>query len=74
MNKIIKITESRPTIVTLPDGLYIGTWGGSTIKLSYQDKEYNLETEIGVKGLGYKVVVKIENGEATFEELKNGGF
>jgi hypothetical protein len=74
MNKIIKITESRPTVVTLPDGLYIGTWGGSTILVKYQDKEYNLETAIGVKGIGYKVVVKIENGESTFEELKNGHF
>lgn len=28
-------------------------------------------TEEGVRGIGYNVVVTVENGDATFEELKN---
>ena len=74
MNKILKITQVQPTEVTLPDGFYIGTWGGSEIIVNYQSKEYSLETETGVRGFGYKVVVKIEDGVATFKELKNEHF
>jgi hypothetical protein len=70
-NKILKITEKVPKAVTLPDGNYIGTWGGYTIEVVYQQKSYELTTEEGVRGMGFKVIVEIINGEATFEEIKN---
>lgn len=69
--KIKAIREKRPVDTTLPDGLYTGTWGGYVIELRYKDKTYELETEEGVRGVGFRVLVKIENGIATFEEIKN---
>ena len=70
-NKILSIKEKVPTITTLPDGLYNGTWGGYVIEVHYKGKTYELTTEDGVKGMGIKVVVTIKNGVATFDELKN---
>jgi hypothetical protein len=71
MGKILEIKEKVPTITTLPDGLYNGTWGGYVIEVHYKGKTYELTTEDGVKGMGIKVVVTIKNGVATFDELKN---
>lgn len=69
--KILKITEKIPQPATLPDGIYTGTWGGYNIELNYNGKVYSLTTEEGVRGVGIKVIVTIQNGEATFSELKN---
>jgi hypothetical protein len=71
MNKIISITEKVPQKATLPDGNYSGVWGGYIIEVKFKDKTYELRTEEGVRGVGFRVVVTITNGEATFEELKN---
>lgn len=71
MGKILKIEEDVPQIVALPDGTYTGEWGGYIIKLYHQGKTYNLTTEVGVKGMGIKVVVTITNGVATYEQLSN---
>ena len=70
-NKIKAIREKVPQISTLPDGNYMGTWGGYVIEVKYQDRWYELETEEGVRGVGLKVVVTIKDGVATFEDLKN---
>jgi len=67
INRVKSITEK--TVTTLPDGFYIGTWGGYTIEVQYKEKTFELETENGVKGIGIKVVVQVKNGEATFEEI-----
>lgn len=71
MSKIVSITERRPVETTLPDGHYTGTWGGSIIEVKYQDKYYELRTDCGVRGMGYKVVVSIKDGVGTFQEIKN---
>jgi hypothetical protein len=55
----------------LPDGSYFGTWGGYVIELQYNGKTYELTTQEGVRGIGFKVVVTIKDGVATFNELKN---
>jgi hypothetical protein len=39
--------------------------------MRYNGKTYELETEEGVRGAGFKVAVTIKDGVATFEELKN---
>jgi hypothetical protein len=70
-NKILSIKEKVPTITTLPDGVYSGTWGGYVIDVNYKGKTYELTTEEGVRGMGFKVMVTITNGVATFDELKN---
>jgi hypothetical protein len=70
-NKIKSIKEKVPQITTLPDGMYTGTWGGYVIELHYKGKTYELETEEGVRGMGFKVIVTIKDGVATFEDLKN---
>ncbi len=70
-SKILSITELKPAEVILPDGAYLGVWGGSIIELKYKDKTYQLTTEEGVRGIGYKVIVNIKDGIATFNELKN---
>lgn len=71
MMKITAIREKRPVATNLPDGMYMGTWGGYVIELQYGNKTYELETEEGVRGIGFKVVVTIKDGVATFEDLKN---
>jgi hypothetical protein len=39
--------------------------------IHFKEKTFELETEVGVKGIGYKVIVHVENGIATFDEIKN---
>lgn len=68
-NKVKSITEKVPQITTLPDGLYNGIWSGYVIEISYNGKHYELATEKGVRGIGIKVVVQIENGVATFDTV-----
>ena len=68
-NKIISITEKVPKVTTLPDGYYNGIWGGNVIDISYGGKQYELKTLEGVRGIGYKVVVEIKDGVATYEEI-----
>ena len=70
-NKVKSIKEKVLQIVTLPDGLYNGIWSGYVIIVHYKEKIFELETEIGVKGIGIKVVVQVENGVATFDEVKS---
>jgi hypothetical protein len=69
--KIKAIREKKPVETTLPDGIYLGIWGGYVIELKYKDKTYELETEEGVRGVGFKVVVTIKDGKAEFEDLQN---
>lgn len=38
--------------------------------MKYKDKTYELETEEGVRGFDIKVAIRIENGIATFDEIK----
>ncbi len=71
MSEILSITEKVPQEVTLPDGIYIGTWSGYEIDIHYNSKQYTLKTKKGVRGIGIKVVVKIVQGIATFETVKN---
>lgn len=70
-NKIKSIREKVPQVTTLPDGYYTGTWGGYTIEIRCNGKTYELETEEGVRGVGYAVVVEIKDGEATFNEVNS---
>ena len=69
--KIKSIKEKVPQATTLPDGIYIGTWGGYCIDFRYKDKTYELETEEVVRGMDIVVAVIIKDGEVTFEEIKN---
>lgn len=69
--KILSITEKVPQTTTLPDGKYVGKWGGYIIELQYKDKYYELKTEEGVRGIGFGVIVTIKNGEATFDSIDN---
>lgn len=70
-NKILNITEKVPQIAILPDGLYSGIYGGYVISVVYENKQYELHTEEGVRGGGIKVLVTIKDGIATFEQLNN---
>jgi hypothetical protein len=71
MGKVLSITEKRPVDVVLPDGVYLGIWGGHVIELTLKGKTYELGTDVGVKGIGYKVAVTVKNGEATYQEIDN---
>lgn len=70
-NKILSITLAQPKETTLPDGIYVGKYGGYVIELNYQDKKYELRTEEGVRGVGFNVIVAIKDGIATFEIVNN---
>ncbi len=68
-NKIKSIREKVPQVATLPDGFYNGIWGGRVIEVYYDGKAFELETEEGVRGEGFKVIVQVQNGVGTFEEI-----
>lgn len=70
-NKIKSIREKVPQVTTLPDGYYNGIWGGYCIEVSFNKKNYELETEEGVRGMGIKVIVEVQDGVATFDEVKS---
>ena len=70
-NKIKSIKEKVPQITTLPDGFYNGIWGGYIIQVQYNGRNFELETEEGVRGSGFKVVVQVKNGVASFEEINS---
>ncbi len=70
-NKILSIKEKVPQETTLADGVYMGTWGGYVIEVYHNKKTYELQTEVGIKGLGFKVVVNITDGIATFNSINN---
>lgn len=67
MNKeITKITRNIPQDTTLPDGSYHGIWGGYNIVVNHGGVMYDLTTKEGVRGVGYKVLVQVKYGIATF--------
>jgi hypothetical protein len=70
-NKILAIKERVPQVTSLPDGVYMGKWGGYVITVNYNGKTYECETEEGIRGIGFSVVVTIDGGVATFREAKN---
>lgn len=69
--EITKITKKVSQESTLPDGIYVGKWGGYEIEVYYSPDKYILTTKEGVKGMNISVVVTIKDGIATFELLKN---
>lgn len=71
MGKILSIKEKIPVDSTLPDGSYTGIWGGTIIEIQYKGKTYELTTDEGVRGMGFHVVVHIENGVGTFNGVRN---
>jgi len=71
MGKILDIKEKVPVSTTLPDGNYMGIWGGYVIEINFQGKTYQLTTYEGVRGFNIKVVVTIKDGKGTFIEIKN---
>ena len=70
-NKILKITERLPQITSLPDGNYIGKWGGYVIEVRHRDRVYECKTEDGVRGFNINVMVTVKDGVATFVEVNN---
>ena len=70
-NKTKSITEKIPHPTSLPDGLYNAVWGGYVIELTHKGRQYELASEEGVRGMGIKVVVQIENGIATFDTVQS---
>lgn len=71
MGKVISIAEKKPVASTLPDGSYSGIWGGYIIEFNYDGKTYELTTDEGVRGMGFRVIVNIKDGIGTFNDLKN---
>ena len=69
-NKVKSIIEKVPQVTTLSDGFYNGVWGGYVIEVTCEGKIFELATEIGVKGIGIKVVVEVIDGEATFDTVR----
>ena len=81
-NKILSITLAQPKEATLPDGIYVGKYGGYRISLACDDKYHMLKTEKcakhtyvhtseGIRGIAVPVVVTIKSGIATFEIINN---
>lgn len=70
-NKILKIVEKVPQVTSLPDGNYMGNWGAYVITIHHKDKVYECQTETGVRGIGFNVMVTVKDGVATFVEVNN---
>lgn len=70
-NKIKSITEKVPKDASLPDGDYYGIWGGYVIEVTFKGKTYELTTEEGVRGVGFRVVVHVSGDSITFNTLQN---
>jgi len=68
--KVLKIEEVRPS-VKLPDGNYFGTQGGYNIVIKHNNSTYNLTTDEGIRGVGFKVVVCVDGPDITILYLKN---
>lgn len=71
MRKIVSITREVREESILPDGYYLGVWGGFKISLYYKDTEYLLKTLDGAKGSRIRVVIIVKEGDATFHNLNN---
>ncbi len=69
-NLIKKITKKVPQEVTLPDGLYSAEWSVHIIELVFENEVYELETIVGVKGIGIKVIIEVVSGYATFDTAR----
>lgn len=67
---VIQIIEKNPNAI-LPNGAYLGKWSGNIICLNYNDKDYELTTEIGIRGIDINVVVSVKDGIAQFTETRN---
>jgi len=67
------IIEEIPTedLNPLPNGTYIGTWGGNQISVDYKGVLYRYETVNGVRGFNYKVSVTIKDDDISYQQLKN---
>lgn len=68
-SKVESIVERLPQKSSLPDGLYLGKWGGYVIALTYENRHYELNTKDGVRTINLPVVVEVKDGIATFSTL-----
>jgi hypothetical protein len=55
-----KTSENQPP---LPYGIYYGKMSGMTVSLNYDDKNYELSSHLGVKGINIEVLVIVEDEE-----------
>lgn len=69
--KVISVTKNIPKESTLPDGYYYGTWSAYSVQVIYKEDSYNLTVNEGVRGIGYKVVVIVENGNYIIKQINN---
>ena len=67
-NKVISIKVKVPKETTLPDGYYKGSWCGSCITMTYNQRQYELVTEEGIRGR-CDVVIEVKDGNVTFDEI-----
>jgi hypothetical protein len=63
VTKVTKVTKLVPTESFLPNGTYSGLWSGYSVTLKHNGETYELETEVGVKGINCRCTVTVENGE-----------
>ena len=69
--KIVKITKQEIKPSKLADGWYTGIQGGYEVVIQLHDSTYTLEVDEGVRGIGYKVVVQIIEGDVHIHDLQN---
>lgn len=69
MKKRATAMTSNPDL--LPDGVYEGIWGGSSILVNHKNRIYKFNSELIVKGINIKVAMEIIEGNITFEEYNN---
>ena len=70
--KIEKVEKVSIRETILPDGEYKGRWNGFIISLRHDNEYYELETNVGVKGM-CDVSIFVAGGEIMFNVLPPKG-
>jgi adenine specific DNA methylase Mod len=68
---VLKVSKEIPKLSNvLKDGEYAGAWSGYNVKVRLSKTLiYNLETDVGVRGLNIPCKVTIKDGKATVDTL-----
>lgn len=51
----------------LPDGQYLGKWGGYSVRVEADGQVHTMQTKDGVRGMNIPCTVSVSKGQATVE-------
>lgn len=51
----------------VPDGEYVGTWGGYYVRFTVGNEEYTAQSDVGIRTPSCVCSVRVENGQITVQ-------